>query len=557
MAATFFQSASWITAGTANAGQGNSTYKDVSVTGAAVGDLLIAVGGIEAVNVGGASVRSVVTQSGTTSAWTLSQPGVIDSADCDVIGGFATVSVAGTITVRVQVRAETTTNHMGAGVLLIPAAEWSGTPTWQGTSGNGFASSDADGRLTVTPTASATIFHFGTDWNATAITANNGTPASANIAVRVTDTGIYSVWSAWWTSQAAASTSYGPSGLSGGDWAGVVLNVPAAASGTNYTATPADNEGITDSAAQVVSSVRTAGDSEPITDSAALVASSVRTADDAEGITDSASAVASVVRTADDPVALSDDTEVTFTGGTVFGPSEWGTDDATLADPQNITVTPGDPLGITDTTEQVASVVLAYGDAVGLADGVTVDQGGVIYDPSEWGTADANLAGTLVRTPDDPVGISDQTIVYLTGEGGFLPSGWGTANVTLVAPGAYVVNVGDPVGISDTPNQQEIDFVYTQDDAEGITDAVSVTSSSGERFITSADSEGITDAVSVVFNGIETVADFLAITDSALAVLNPLPDACWPQMSLGENPTSVTLIPDGPSLILVEDGCRP
>lgn len=531
MAATFFQAASWITAGTANAGQGNSTYKDVSVTGAAVGDLLIAFGAVEGVNVGGASVRSIITQSGTTSSWTLSQPAVVDSADVDVIGGFATVSTAGTIVVRVQVRADATSNHMGAGVLLVPAADWSGTPTWQGTSGNGFVGS-ATGRLNYTPSANALVFYGGSDWNAANITSNAGTPATPNYAVRAFDTGTYSVWSGWWTAQTASARDYGPSALTGRDMSGVVLNVPAS-SGTSYTASPSEAVGITDSASRVVAADRSATDGVGVTDSASRIVDAGRSATDGVGVTDVAdrtvaaprdgndgvglgdnlSTVLSAVREPADSVGITDSLDVVLTPADVEY-SEWSPVDITIgdeiavdpADPVGITdsvsavlgvsISPADPVGITDDASRTLSAERAQDDAVGISDSVNAELTGPDIEYSEWSPIDISIGDALEANPADPVGIADSVSVSLGHH--------------------YDISISDGVGVEDTGSDQVSVLNFDQADAEGISDIVSTLRAMAAQPI---DAVNVTDVITTLLTRARAVSDPVGITDSVTVEL--------------------------------------
>src|SRR5690606_20537086 len=84
-------------------GSSGARYKDLTFTGCQVGDLLVVFGFCANYTASGGT-RSVATQAGATSAWTLGSPTVVLDADVDAVGGYATVSTAGDVTVRVTLR---------------------------------------------------------------------------------------------------------------------------------------------------------------------------------------------------------------------------------------------------------------------------------------------------------------------------------------------------------------------------------------------------------------------------------------------------------------------
>lgn len=225
MALTFVDSASWVTVGTLDTG--NGCYKDVTFTGVAVGDLLVVAGLSESYDFsGGTSIVSTIA--GTTSAWTLGSPAPAFLADTDVVAAWATSSSTGTVTVRVTVRV-TTANHLGVCGFLLPSADWSGTPSFT------TFSADTDGQVSTTVSATSTVLYFGADWTARTMGAAF-TPAGATGRVNVYDAGRYSVGVASWTAQAAGTVSYGPTGLSADDVTGVVLVIAEAGAPADTTA---------------------------------------------------------------------------------------------------------------------------------------------------------------------------------------------------------------------------------------------------------------------------------------------------------------------------------
>lgn len=201
----------WITAGTPN---GAVRWKEVTVT-AAAGDLLVAIG-FAANFTQSSPARLVETTAGTTSAWTQGEPAVLIGADVDAVGAWATVTTGGSITVRVSLRVQS--EHMGAAVIVVPAAEWTGTPTF-----TTFAA-DADGQVSVTLSGAGTssVIYAGSDWSATD-PGTADTPAGGTNLDTGVDSGQYSWEIRSWTGQTSGTRNYGPSGLSGVDVSGFVL----------------------------------------------------------------------------------------------------------------------------------------------------------------------------------------------------------------------------------------------------------------------------------------------------------------------------------------------
>lgn len=222
MALTYVETASWATIGTLNSGFG--WYKDITFAGAASGDLIVVFGGSEGNNfVGG--TRAATTQSGSTGSWTLVSPASTFANDTDAIGAWATVSSTGSVTVRVQLRAGSS-DHIGACGILIPAAEWTGTPA-----GTTFVA-DADGQVSVTLANTSTVFYAAADWSGSSNPGTSNTPAGSTNRTSVFDSEHYSVAVRTWTAQGSGTRAYGPTGLSGDDWTGVVIAVQEAGGGS-------------------------------------------------------------------------------------------------------------------------------------------------------------------------------------------------------------------------------------------------------------------------------------------------------------------------------------
>lgn len=231
MALTYTQSGAsdtltWGSTGTASAGAGS--YKDVTDSGVASGDLLIALAAGEGYTFSGGT-RSIATQTGSTGAWTTYYPTPTINNDTEVVSGWATASGTGSVTVRPVVRTTAGSfGWIGSALIRIPAAEWSGTVT-----GVAAFQADADGQVSVTlGSGTWTVIYIGADYSATNPGTTNTPTGGANRST-FTDASHYSVAVRTWTGQASGTRSYGPSGLSGDDFTGVVIAVPEAAGGSN------------------------------------------------------------------------------------------------------------------------------------------------------------------------------------------------------------------------------------------------------------------------------------------------------------------------------------
>lgn len=215
----------WDSVGTNSSG--TTEYKDLLITGCQVGDVLVVFAAAEQYQFSGGT-RSIVTQSGSTSAWTTVSPAVAVNSDVDFVAAYATVTGAGSVTVRGSMR--TVTQRMGVGAFLIPAADVGST---FGFVGSGFTN-DADGLTSATLSTSSTVLYMAGDWSA-ANMGSTSSPSGATVQRSYFDTSNYSVWAASWTGQASGTRNYGPSGLSGHDVSGVLFRMDTAAGGSGGT----------------------------------------------------------------------------------------------------------------------------------------------------------------------------------------------------------------------------------------------------------------------------------------------------------------------------------
>lgn len=199
-------------------------HKFLTITGCEVGDLIV-ICGVGDQGQGTNANHDITTTSGTTSAWTRTA-GYSASAynDADTHAGWATVSAAGSVTVRVQLNLPDINYDGGVFAYLIPAAEWTGTPSFTHITGG-----DADAQIGMTLSAYSSVLVFGGSRTWTGGNPANGS-ATPTGTVDSTFQGagnneIYT-YCAHWTGQAAGTRNYGVTGISGGDWALVGVEIP-------------------------------------------------------------------------------------------------------------------------------------------------------------------------------------------------------------------------------------------------------------------------------------------------------------------------------------------
>lgn len=175
------------------------------------------------------------------------------------------------------------------------------------------------------------------------------------------------------------------------------LGVLAVASGgSNFTQTPTDAEGLTDSSAFDLGKVLS--DAVGVTDSPAL--SQQKATTDAVGLTDTTTLELAKTVTPTDPVGLTDSLSLTVTLGVVD--AEGLTDTSTLSVGKGIT----DTEGITDsaTVDLAGAGSLSPTDTENVTDSFTVAQQKAVVD-----SANLTDAVTLILTRDlgDTVGVAD------------------------------------------------------------------------------------------------------------------------------------------------------
>jgi hypothetical protein len=428
MTLAYTDSTSWVTTGTLVTGQGS--YKQVTDASAAAGDLLVMLGAAENYDFSG-GIRAASTQAGSTGSWTVVGPSPTLDNDTEVCAAYATVSSTGSFTGRLQIKTNSA-DHMGVALVRIPAADYNASGTIITASG----AADTDGQISITlTTGTYTVIYLGADWTASAPGSTN-TPSGGTNRATVTDSGLYSIAIRTWTGQAAGTRNYGPSGLSSKDYTGIVIAIPEASSGTGYTASPSDAEGLTDSAVSVIAVVRSASDALGLTDNPTASVGFSRTLDDslgladnptftvdysrapddALGLTDSAAAVVDHVRVISDSLGLVDSTSTALAAGRAVADSA-GLTDYVLTE---IVEREGafDPVFLADDIATVMTAARSASDALGLTDSVTVTLGGAGSAFDNLGLTDAVVTTlTIVRSASDALGLTDSASGTIAGAG--------------------------------------------------------------------------------------------------------------------------------------------
>lgn len=286
---------------TAGTGAGGGLYyKDVTVT-AAAGDILVAYGVTADSNASGTG--TVVTQSGTTSAWTTIYENHAASS-CGYVSARATVTTGGSITVRCSASASASTVFMGAGVYVIPAAEWSGTPATAT-----FAAS-ANGLASLTVASTSNVLYAGGDWSAK----NPGTtttPAGGTVDTSYSDTTNYAAFAAHWGSQAAGTRNYGPASLTLRTFVGMAIAIPAASGAATVNGAAALSQSSTLTSGGLVTEVAAAS----LTSGSTLTAGAVVTQAAAAALTSSSTLTVAGIVTQPAAAALAQSS--TLTAGAV------------------------------------------------------------------------------------------------------------------------------------------------------------------------------------------------------------------------------------------------
>lgn len=333
------------------------------------------------------------------------------------------------------------------------------------------------------------------------------------------------------TGGTGAANVAGPAGL---------MHIREVSTAVNYTATPAEAVGVTDSATDVIDALTDPADGADATDTASPVVDAVRAQDEPVGVTDSAAGVL-VPGGVDYTANLSDSVTVTDGGAPqaiVFGEN--------LADPVGVTDmassetgatrSVADPVGATDSAAPTVDGARTLTDSAGVTDSATATLGASLTVTDTAGITDsATVTLGTDKTASDPVGVTDAATAVMGGSASPAdPVGAtdaATANVSAVrgpsdtagisdaitAVMARVVTVADFLALTDTPST---DFTgngnATVDDPTGITDT---TTGGVDRPRPVTDPAGVTDGAVALLQRTRTAADTVTATDAAAGVL--------------------------------------
>jgi len=292
-------------------------------------------------------------------------------------------------------------------------------------------------------------------------------------------------------------------GQSVGASAAILLEYAAASGGTSHTQTPADDEGLTDSA-DIGQTKGLPGDllglsdlntsfsfgsavtnTLGLSDSALVEKVLAQASTDNLGLTDSVTAARG--RSSTDPLGLTD--SVALVADHVLADSLGLTDSAQVSLAGAGSIAAADTLGVTDTP--AIDQGHAYSDNLGLTDSVAIQHGYAVSTGDSEGLTDSATAD-LGKVASDNLGLSDSTSVQLTSAG--------------------QVNPTDQIILSDS---QRFDVSAVWLDDLVLTDAVTTGLSVPRDF---TDNLGLTDSVDVALNAtnnwLQSLANVLVLTDS-------------------------------------------
>ena len=329
-------------------------------------------------------------------------------------------------------------------------------------------------QVSITPTKTGSqLYVVGSNDDSGSLTAD---AATTTISSLVDGTSIGEVYTGKATSL-TSSTSAVTLGWTGNPSAndhqvvGAIEVVPAATGGTNYTASPADHEGLSDGLSLAQSFNRSPADHEGLSDGLSLAQSFNRSAADHGGLTDALSLTRSFSRSAADHEGLTDAVSTT------------------LSNASSLSQSAADKLGLTDS---VSAVLGHLNDHLGLTDAVS--------------TA---LSGTRPRA--DKLGITDAiTIVVVASGFGAEPFGTGPFGERSSA-----ADLVDHERLTDAATVTQ-DLFRSPADKLGLTDSLSAVLGFAPRV---TDHEGLTDRATTAISAPRSAADHLGLTDSVSAVL--------------------------------------
>jgi hypothetical protein len=281
--------------------------------------------------------------------------------------------------------------------------------------------------------------------------------------------------------------------------------------GTNYTQTPTDAEGLTDSRTYDLGKV-VGPDAEALTDAAALEQS--KAASDSLGLTDSIQVDKGLLSSVADLLGLTD--SATLVAGYGQAPADpLGLTDATALDRAQVAA---DALSLTDTATVARGVGVSVVDPQALTDAATVafsaDRSAADSLPL---TDTALVERAAAQSATDPVAITDTALVAATRD----VAAADNENLTDAAALAVGKVAADNLGLTD---QVVTDRAQVASDNVGLTDSASV-QLVGAGTVSATDGVGLTDTAQVASVRNQVAADTCGLSDQiALVITRDLGD---------------------------------
>lgn len=285
-----------------------------------------------------------------------------------------------------------------------------------------------------------------------------------------------------------------------GNYVAIAFEVALASSGSSFTETPTDNEGLTDTSA--VDESKGATDPEDLSDT--LVFDQVKTSGpDSVNLTE--------IVAVDELKAVSDNLGLT---------------DSTAIE-KVLAVAAVDNLGVTDTTLLAAVLERSVVDTEGLTDSAVVDEAKTAAD--NLGLTDTmSMVLDFAAASTDTEGLTDSTQVALSGAGTVSPSDnlglTDTATMDRSQVAADSENLTDAAAVdeakvfADTEGLTDISALsreFSISDVLGLSDTVLL---GGDRNLSFIEAMGLADSISTAGSGALNVTDQLGVTDTTQVV---------------------------------------
>lgn len=278
---------------------------------------------------------------------------------------------------------------------------------------------------------------------------------------------------------------------------------------------PTDSEGLTDTAVRALAMPVTATDNLGLTDAAPQVNLGKEVAQvDAEGLTDSTVRGQGHAQLPTDSEGLTDTPLVVHTALTLVTDSEGLTDAATRA--QGHTVLPTDSEGLTDSTTRQQTMGAVILEANGLTDTAVVVQGEVAQSTDTMGLSDTPdvVLTTSGEFTTDNMGLTDAAVRVLSMPVSTTDNHWLTDTVVIAL--GHAKSQVDSLGLSDTPTINASMAPPLVIDALGVTDSTVLNSSQALAF---TDNLGLSDAAVRSLGIVVAPTDTCGLTDSTLRSL--------------------------------------